>query len=197
MPNILIFSPCHSTNPLQVVIEYAANRHFFLLAHTGIFTISVYVVTEVAAYMHFFLLAHSCSLLTHVHVHTYFSLSCFLSLVFSCPPVFFVSCFLCRVCRVFSPSPVFFCESPQEVPSAEAFTKNLKLPRRRAARMHTTGCSTATIKCDYFTYHSISQRISPKRSRNSLRQLKSTRQTFANRVPLLGATWTACRSSPK
>jgi hypothetical protein len=79
---------------------------------------------------------------THVHVHTYFSLSCFLSLVFSCPPVFLVSSFLCRV---FSPSPVFFCESPQEVPSAEAFTKNLKLPRRRAARRHTTGCSTATI----------------------------------------------------
>jgi hypothetical protein len=66
---------------------------------------------------------------TNVHVRTYFSLSCFLGLVFYCPPVSLVSCFLCRV---FSLSPVFFCESPQEVPSAEAFTKNLKLPRCRA-----------------------------------------------------------------
>jgi hypothetical protein len=120
---------------------------------------------------------------THVHVHTYFSLSCFLSLEFSCPPVFLVSCFLCRV---FSPSSVFFCESPQEFPSIEAFTKNLKLPRRRAVRRHTTGCSSATIKCFYFSLPFISQRISPKRSRNSLRQWKSTRQTFANRVPYLG-----------
>jgi hypothetical protein len=130
-----------------------------------------------------------------VHVHTFLStLSCFLGLMFSCPPVFLVSCWLCCL---FSWSPVFFSESPLEVASDEAFTKNLELPRRRAARRHTTGCSTATKSVSILAYHSISQRICPKTSRNSLRQYKSTRQTFAKRVPLHGATWTDCRSSPK
>jgi hypothetical protein len=100
MPHILISSPCHSTNPLQVAVKYAANLYFFLLTHSGIFTIIVYVVIEVAAYLHFFLLAHSCSLLTLMCTfkHTFRShvclVWCFLAPLFSWSPVFFVAYFL-------------------------------------------------------------------------------------------------------
>jgi hypothetical protein len=50
-------------NSIQVVIEYAANMHFYL-AHSGVFTNILYVVIDVAAYLHFIHLAHSCILLS-------------------------------------------------------------------------------------------------------------------------------------
>jgi hypothetical protein len=83
-------------------------------------------------------------------------------------------------------------------------THNPKLPRRRPARRHTKGYSTAIlIKIRYFSlllyfstpfYFTTPQPIT---SRNSLHQCMFTRQTCANRKPVIGVTWTGCRSSPK